>query len=289
MTFFSYKNILLLAVAFVVYVLVVGAFAYGSSYYDDFDYDNIFNWEDLCPEELEDLNGYKDKDGCPDNEEFQALFDWAPSIEGYEIKIVKAHELPFEDDVMKIEYDIDFENKIVYLEKGFNNFVPVEKEECGILERIKADIDIKENWNTVLDISLGNLEVKPLFEEFEVRGHGHREVIIDGITIVEEYPWVSFPIKYIGDDEKPCGSKDYQACFMSSQEPYFEFYASHDIFYKASGKVTPKIIGMSEAEHELLHAWGVSHAEMNRWFNPEIPRFCPCPLFPHMIQGNYVR
>ena len=100
-----------------------------------------------------------------------------------------------------------------------------------------------------------------------------------------EYGYKQVPINYLSIDEDPCDNPKMRACYMSQENPYIEFRENDPLLYEY-GKCAPSIW-----EHEVLHAWGVTHAEMQLWFNPciqfhETQKF---PKFPNMREGFYIQ
>lgn len=95
------------------------------------------------------------------------------------------------------------------------------------------------------------------------------------------YDHRKIPITYGVED--PCNTSQMLGCYMSSENPYIEFsYA--DIF------AVPEC-SLSIWDHEVLHAWGVNHAEMQLWFNPciEFHETQKFPKFPNMREGFYIQ
>ena len=95
------------------------------------------------------------------------------------------------------------------------------------------------------------------------------------------YDYRKIPIIY--GVEEPCNTPQMLGCYMSSENPYIEF-SYRDIF------VIPEC-SISIWDHETIHAWGVTHAEMQLWFNPciEFHETQKFPKFPNMREGFYIQ
>ena len=94
-----------------------------------------------------------------------------------------------------------------------------------------------------------------------------------------EYGYREVPITY--GVEKPCGFEVMKGCYMSSANPYIEFQY-YDLFSKPE-------CALSVWDHEVLHAWGISHTEMQLWFNPciEFHESQQFPTFPTMNNEGF--
>jgi len=98
-----------------------------------------------------------------------------------------------------------------------------------------------------------------------------------------EYGYKQIPINYLDMDEDPCGNPAMRACYMSQEDPYIEFRENDPLLHKY-GKCIP-----SMWDHEVLHAWGITHAELQRWFNPcmEFHESQEYPKFPRMNSSGF--
>jgi hypothetical protein len=98
-----------------------------------------------------------------------------------------------------------------------------------------------------------------------------------------EYGYRQVPINYLDIDEDPCDNPNMRACYMSQENPYIDFKKNDPLLFEKSK------CGISSWDHEILHAWGISHTEMQLWFNPciEFHESQKFPKFPTMNNEGF--
>lgn len=87
-----------------------------------------------------------------------------------------------------------------------------------------------------------------------------------------EYGYRQIPIYF---ELIHCNWEHVLGCYVHTLNPYIEFKEGEDLFMERG-------CGLNLWDHEVLHAWGLEHADMEEWFNPCEKSDKPMPKFPRM-------